>query len=769
MVETICPFRRKVLLALAGGCLHVLAASAEGQLTLINSNSRVDFKTYALKVNVFKYDADKAFDSMDELRICESIDNSKLIVFGLGREKQFSRTSEFLFGTPSVITSIEAFFKRGGMIFFEPSSWAVYNSWAGVARKFFVACGVPVPDGSNYKNPSDNQHEDRNIDGVVVKGSGGEAFGGPRVPEMMRAIRYFDGEAAEAFEAYVVDAKGRKLIMGKRVDAGTVVFSLVYSVQRSAQSPFWDNVIESLYGKVATQKSAGRTVYLEEAKTRGLTGLYIREEPVFTQLFADTPLPEGGAELKHIDLLLARGEVELAEIVFYNCTEENRLYRLEPKMNDPNGKMFNFLDVKPRRNEHGRIQNEIVTPTDSSGTVFVPSGETKSLLLAAKTNEKPGTYEWSFELVSVNFEEEPRKITVTAEVLDLAMEGEMPNVYLFGPYAMTWAKGQVEKYQDFLADHYHVNYIATSGSIWKRVLKKGADGSVVLSDDPADYLSGEKRLQELGRRWIYGYGLFEAVNARMKELGVPMDWRDPKLVSLIDQALARWVKTLKENGIDFSLAYEPIRDEPSTKNIDEFIIAANLVRKHGMKVAVDIATWCTLDDVRKLAPHVDMWEPWEHRLTTRATGPEELAIYKASGKPIRPYLCSMSGNTDPYLDYHRFRGIKAFRLGGDGFCTWAANSWRGNDYRAKENQLDGVRGQYPGAFYLHHGDRQPVATMRLEALREGAEDLYWLRRAAKEGKAKELIADETLAALIKAQDPAEVRAWRNALLRALAQ
>jgi len=63
----------------------------------------------------------------------------------------------------------------------------------------------------------------------------------------------------------------------------------------------------------------------------------------------------------------------------------------------------------------------------------------------------------------------------------------------------------------------------------------------------------------------------------------------------------------------------------------------------------------------------------------------------------------------------------------------------------------------------------PVATKRLEALREGAEDLYWLRRAAKEGKAKELISDEALAALVKAQDPAQVKAWRNALLRALAR
>jgi hypothetical protein len=127
----------------------------------------------------------------------------------------------------------------------------------------------------------------------------------------------------------------------------------------------------------------------------------------------------------------------------------------------------------------------------------------------------------------------------------------------------------------------------------------------------------------------------------------------------------------------------------------------------------------------------------------------------------------MSGNTDPYLDYHRFRGIRAFRLGADGFCTWAANSWRGNDYRGKDNALDGTKGSFPGAFYVHHGDEGPVATMRLEALREGVEDLYWLRRAASEGVAAEMRSERCLTELLSRKDAAAVKAWRNALLRAI--
>ena len=743
-------------------------AWAEGQLTLVNVGRGVDFGAYSLKANDFRYAPGTAHDDLDTLRLCESIDNSRLIVFGLGKEKVFAETSAFVFGTPAVARSLDAFFARGGLLYFEPSSWSVYNSWSKKARDFFAARGVPVPDGANYKDV-DSEKPERTTTGTATADAWGRLFAQPRVPEPLHAIRHFAGKVADAYVPCVVDAAGRKLLMGHALGAGRIVFSLVFSVHRSATSAFWDNVVEAQYGKTAVQKQASRTRYLETARQMGRTGLHIREIPLGAPCFTDMPPPVGGEELAHIDLLLARGERELAEIVFFNCTEENYLFRLEGDRQNPVHTAFRFLDVKPRRTEFGRVQNEIATPPDASGTICAPSGETKALLLAAEARDlAPGRHTWGFTLVPVNFEAPPRTITVTAEVLDLEMTGDWPAIYLFGPYEMSWSLGQVAAYQDFLADAYHVNYISTAGDIWKKVIVKDAAGNLTLSARDEDYLLDEARLQRLGRRWIYGYGLMAAVEARFRALGETMDWQDADKVALVDRALARRAAVLRARGIDFSQAYEPVRDEPHTGDIANFIRAAELVRRHGMKVAVDIATWCTLEDIRRLAPHVDMWEPWEHRLTQRDTAAEELAIYRSTGKPIRPYLCSMSGNTDPYLDYHRFRGIKAFLLGGDGFCTWAANSWRGNDYRAKDNQLAGVKGQFPGAFYVHHGDAGPVATLRLEMLREGVEDLYWLRRAVREGKAAELRSTAALKALVEAQDPARTKAWRNALLRALA-
>ena len=751
-------------------CVLALLAgrvAAEGQLTLVNAHTQVAFKTYALKVNEFRYAIGQNHDDLDTLRICEAIDNSRLMIIGMRDSETFRETGAFLFGTSAVATSLDAFFRRGGMMYFEPGSWSVYNSWAEAASKFFSAHGVTLPGGSCYVNPAKDR--DVNIDGKVRGEGDGRLFGKPRDPGLLRAVRHFGGVAATNCETYVASKDGEPLLMGRRVCEGRVVFSLIYSVQRHRESPFWDNVIESLYGKEALRKSTGRSTYLAEAKACGRSGLFIREEPVFTQLYTDSLPPDGGRDLKHVDMLLARGERELAEIVFYNCTEENFVFRLEPEPGNPNGGMFRFLDVLPRRTEDGRIQNEIVTPPNAAGCIAVPSGETKVLLLSAQAERQaPGRHDWSFTLVPVNAEREPQRITVTAEVLDLEMTGPMPEIYLFGPYEMSWAKDKVARYQEFLANGYHVNHIMMPGNVWKRVISLDSSGEIVLSANDADYLSDEVRMQRLGWKWIYGYGMMDGVTARFRELGKKMDFKDPKTQALLDRLVARWTAALKANGIDIERCHEPIRDEPNTKMLDDFITLARIVRRHGIKVAVDIATWCTLDDVRRLASEVDMWEPWEPRLTVRATAAEELSIYRASGKPIRPYLCSMSGNTDPYLDYHRFRGIRAFRLGADGFCTWAANSWRGNDYRGKDNALDGTKGSFPGAFYVHHGDDGPVATMRLEALREGVEDLYWLRRAANGGCAAELRSERCLTEILSKKDPAAVKAWRDALLRAIA-
>ena len=169
-------------------------AMAEGQLTLVNSSTKVAFKAYALKVNDFRYVAGQNHGDTDVLRLCEAIDNSRLIILGMKESAVFRETGAFLFGTPAVAASVAAFFRRGGLMYFEPGSWSVYNSWDGAARRFFSAHGVALPDGSCYINPS--KDKDVNIDGKVQNEGDGRLFGKPRDPGLLRAVRHFGGGAA---------------------------------------------------------------------------------------------------------------------------------------------------------------------------------------------------------------------------------------------------------------------------------------------------------------------------------------------------------------------------------------------------------------------------------------------------------------------------------------------------------------------------------------------------------------------------------------------
>ena len=75
--------------------------------------------------------------------------------------------------------------------------------------------------------------------------------------------------------------------------------------------------------------------------------------------------------------------------------------------------------------------------------------------------------------------------------------------------------------------------------IWKRVLSIDSAGKVVISDNDADYMTDEVRMQRLGWKWIYGYGMMEGFSTRLKELGHKADYTDSKTLELLDRAVAR--------------------------------------------------------------------------------------------------------------------------------------------------------------------------------------------------------------------------------------
>ena len=100
---------------------------------------------------------------------------------------------------------------------------------------------------------------------------------------------------------------------------------------------------------------------------------------------------------------------------------------------------------------------------------------------------------------------------------------------------------------------------------------------------------------------------------------------------------------------------------------------------------------------------------------------------------------------------------------------WGFNSWRGNEWQPKTGP------KADDSYMFYHGDGGPVPTPRLEAFREGIEDLHLLMEAKTVLKRKpirelaELVSEERLYALLKANDTEMTRIWRTDLLRKLAE
>ena len=749
-----------------------VSAFAEGQMTVLNSHSLVKFESCSLRVNRLDFEKQATLSDHDVLRICESLDNSRFCYVGslFDREHTIAMYRPF-FAAKAIRQSMTEFLRRGGMVFFAPVTLTQFGAWPREMTDYFASVGVTLPGPANFENNVIGSDKERSVFAKATDGWRDSLFNAPRNVDPVQAIRHFKDPAAIGYETVFASSEGFPVVISAKTKlGGTVVFSHVYSVERRLESPFFLNVLQGLYGEAAVRRRSSRTAYIDAAKARGKTELCVREVPAYQRVYTDTPVPDGGEELTHIDLLLARGDREIAKIAFFNCSDENLEFRLEPDADRTNRDIFSFYEARPWRTEAGPVVNETVVPVNGANLVSVPSGETRTILLVGETRRAPGKYDWSCELVPANLDIPTRKITVTAEVLDLEIDPAcLPMTYMWGPYNNSHALGLVERYREFLVNGKRVRLVQAGSRHWEKLLRKKPDGSVhVVPEAPGDLIDDEIAEKRAGRRWVSGYGMLGAFWTRMKALGGDPDVTNPVTMKLFADGIRLIDAAYRRAGITPDDFYEPLKDEPSAKEIPQMLAAGRFVRSLGWKVCVDIATWCTMDDIRALAPIVDWWQPWERRLVDRASGPDEIAYYRSTGKTVTPYLCSMSGNTDPYLEYHRFRGIRSFWMGYDGFGTWAANSWRGNDYRGKDNALDGRNGQYPGSFYVHHGDFGPVGTMRLEAWREGAEDYHWLKYAEKRGLAADLRSEATLRKLNAACDPAATKAWRDRLLRALA-
>lgn len=167
-----------------------------------------------------------------------------------------------------------------------------------------------------------------------------------------------------------------------------------------------------------------------------------------------------------------------------------------------------------------------------------------------------------------------------------------------------------------------------------------------------------------------------------------------------------------------------------------------------------------------LPEYFKVWSVISGRLFNPKTGPEAIEYFKSRGCTLWAYRCNTNMQTLPVLSYYRFFPWLGYQKNLDGVAFWSSFSAKGDDgFDHRDGYDDGIT--WRGL------DKTPVTTKRLEAVREGLEDvayIHLLKQAigAARGKnpgpdltAPEKLVGERLEQILAGESQPEVDAWRR--------
>jgi len=188
------------------------------------------------------------------------------------------------------------------------------------------------------------------------------------------------------------------------------------------------------------------------------------------------------------------------------------------------------------------------------------------------------------------------------------------------------------------------------------------------------------------------------------------------------QWIDAWVKHLLDMGLNFNdFAFYPI-DEPGLRAglVERFINFARPIREVNpeIKIYADPVGRAGMNDLKKMAPFVDIWCPNRNGYLLHE-GSKKLDFIKSTGATVWTYECEGDAKHQSPLGYYRAQSWLVWRHGltGIGFwsyCTSSHDPWYvprgGQDY-----------------LLIYQGDGV-VSSKRWEAVRDGIEDYDLLRQ-----------------------------------------
>ena len=452
--------------------------------------------------------------------------------------------------------------------------------------------------------------------------------------------------------------------------------------------------------------------------------------------------------------------------------------RLWPQTVDAKGKPYFRTDsIEIYAEPFVRVEGDVITAPlvrAAGNVVTVSPGKTVRVWAVFNSRGvKSGRYDTMLSFKSMNdLRVADRSLAVGAKVwgFDLPETRQWPiKSFFWGPFQFN--EDEVALLE--LMHDYHVTHAWTQHHRYQYGMKEDLDKGYYWSaqkgkakrdpehdfDDDVALRGNEaflRRAKELGMRFVIGWGTPNSLP---------------------------WFQVMTKRFLDMGFEYEDfvykglIRDEFARKDIPTSAARREAVWNwntnlwfQAVYLSTPPPTGATMDDIEaaKLPEFYKMWTVIRGRCRDPKEGPDTIGRLKAKGCKVWSYNCQRFMHNQKILPYYRFYPWECRLMDLEGCAIWTIYSPQGDGWDSRDGFDDGIA--WRGV------DRKPIPTKRLEAVREGLEDVAYMDRLEKELarlKAKGLSFPQYEALLaaradiVKAEDQKRVDEWRLAVGRAV--
>jgi len=254
------------------------ALRGDGQLTVLGSTGLQAWISFPLQIRTFTAEQVQQPPEKWLLRLCESIDNSSLVVIG-----DFFPAAglQAVFSHPAACKSLSAFWSRGGTLFWGLLSSDIILAFPAVMTGFFKEHEVPYPSLNFYHDPG--QGKETHLRGIPAPGYDGPLLAtADQKPMTLTAIRHFGPLPAKTFKPVAVAQENQDwplIVMAENIlGKGRIICNYCYNLSRETNHPFYANLVTLAYGSLA-QHSAKDTLRKRLQQAAGTEALAAAKAP----------------------------------------------------------------------------------------------------------------------------------------------------------------------------------------------------------------------------------------------------------------------------------------------------------------------------------------------------------------------------------------------------------------------------------------------------------------------------------------------------------